>query len=64
MGKSLVYRPNVVTSTYKPKSDCFAYHTIDITNGCAECMALTSLYCKENPNCRFYKKKGGNNNEN
>ena len=45
MGKSLVYRPNVVVSTYKPKSDCFAY-------------------CKENPNCHFYKKKGGNSNEN
>ena len=21
-------------------------------------------YCKENPNCHFYKKKGGNSNEN
>lgn len=58
MGKSLVYRPNVVTSTYKPKSDCFAYRS-DIG-----CTALNSLYCKENPNCHFYKKKGGNSNEN
>ena len=58
MGKSLVYRPNVVVSNYEPKSDCFAY--------CSEigCKALTSLYCEENPNCHFYKKKGGNSNEN
>ena len=50
MGKSLVYRPNVVVSTYKLKSDCFAY--------CSE------IGCEENPNCHFYKKKGGNSNEN
>lgn len=51
MGKSLVYRPNVVTSNYEPKKDCFAHHT-------TECTALNSLYCEENPNCHFYKKKG------
>ena len=50
MGKSLVYRLNVVTSNYEPKKDCFAY--------CSE------IGCKENPNCHFYKKKGGNSNEN
>lgn len=57
MGKSLVYRPNICTSTYKPKSDCFAYLTIDKINGCAECTALDALYCAENPVCRFYKKR-------
>lgn len=57
MGKNLVYRTNIVTSKYEPKKDCFAYHN-------DECKALTSLYCEENQNCHFYKKKGGNNNEN
>ena len=50
MGKSLVYRPNVFVSNYEPKKDCFAY--------CSE------IGYEENPNCHFYKKKGGNSNEN
>lgn len=57
MGKNLVHRSNVVTSNYEPKKDCFAY--------CSDigCKALTSLYCEENLDCHFYKKKGGKSNE-
>lgn len=50
----------------EPKRDCFAYRII--AGKYAECTALNAMYCRDNPNCHFYKKKeiktnGGNSNE-
>ena len=39
----------------EPKRDCFAYRII--AGKYAECTALNAMYCRDNPNCHFYKKK-------
>lgn len=40
---------------YEPKKDCFGYQKGG--NGDEDCVALCGLFCKFEPQCRFYKKR-------
>lgn len=49
---SMASKGGVIFMSYEPKTDCFAYRKM---YGCETCIALTSLFCKQDSKCAFYK---------